>query len=62
MTAIYMLITIRKLITRYDSKNAMPIVADPQLPALPSSLLGLSQSSSFMMPSNTPSHPADVDI
>lgn len=62
MTAIYMLITIRKLITRYDSKNAMPIVADPQLPGLPSSLLGFSHSSSFMIPSNTPSHPADVDI
>lgn len=58
----YILITIKKLITKYDNKYVMPTVADPQLPGFPLSLSGVSQSSSLMIPSNTPSQPADVDI
>lgn len=38
------------------------MVAEPQLPGYPRSLSGRSHSSSLMMPSKTPSHPADVDI
>lgn len=37
-------------------------MAEPQLPGYPTSLLGGKQSSSFMIPSKTPSQPADVDI
>lgn len=58
----YMLMTMRKEITRYESRYVIPIVAEPQLPGDPRSLSGKSHSSSFIIPSNTPSQPADVDI
>lgn len=54
--------TIRKLMTRYDKIYVMPMVDDPQLPGYPWSLSGGRQSSSFIIPSSTPSHPAEVDI